>query len=275
MLYSAQILLCVAYNERVDVFSFGFTLLEIAIGDCTYIKKYFRGQACVVSRAKGGLGWRPPVPNELAVSQPDLALLFGDCVEDDFNERPSFVEICERLETCKAIIVDDEDLDDDISVENEDAFDAEFPLSVCPSIVEVNTEEMSEGELRAMIQELQARIRRQAGKISLLTRAAHSDKSDTGILAGMYIFDPDKERSVLGKGAFGTVFRMRNSTDQRVVAVKELHNLTLEDGSPNYDAMEVLLDEVSFMYVRIPWMRFALLIAVSACNARRCARWEL
>ena len=95
-------MLCVAYNERVDVFSFGFTLLEIAVGDCTYIKKYFKGPNCVVSRANGGLGWRPPVPNELVVSQPDLTLLFADCVLDDFNERPSFVEICERLETCKA-----------------------------------------------------------------------------------------------------------------------------------------------------------------------------
>ena len=97
---SAQILLGVAYNERVDVFSFGFTLLEVVLGDCTYIKRHFRGQACVVSKANGGLGWRPPVPNELAVSQPGLALLFGDCVLDDFTERPSFVEICKRLESC-------------------------------------------------------------------------------------------------------------------------------------------------------------------------------
>ena len=92
----------VAYNERVDVFSFGFTLLEIVLGDCTYIQKRFRGPNCVVSKANGGLGWRPPVPNELAVSQPDLALLFGDCVLDDFNERPSFVEICTLLERCVA-----------------------------------------------------------------------------------------------------------------------------------------------------------------------------
>ena len=150
--------------------------------------------------------------------------------------------------------------DDDISVESEDAFDAEIPPSVFPSTVEVSTEEMSEDELRVMIQELQARIRRQEGKISLLTRAAHSDKSDTGILAGMYVFEPDKERSILGKGAFGTVFRMRNSTDQRVVAVKELHNLTLEDGSPNYDAMEVLLDEVSLI----------LVCPHAFCSADRC-----
>ena len=108
----AQILLTMAYNERVDVFSFGFTLLEIVLGDCTYIKRHFRGQACVVSKANGGLGWRPPVPNELAASQPDLAMLFGDCVEDDFNARPSFVEICERLENCKADNASDEELDD-------------------------------------------------------------------------------------------------------------------------------------------------------------------
>ena len=61
-----------------------------------------------MSKARGGLGWRPPVPNEIAVSQPDLAMLFDDCVLDDFNERPSFVEICERLETCKTINADDD-----------------------------------------------------------------------------------------------------------------------------------------------------------------------
>ena len=109
----SQILMGLAYNERVDVFSFGFTLLEIALGDCTYIKKHFRGQSCVVTKEHGGLGWRPPVPNELVVSQPGLTMLFADCVLDDFNERPTFVEICERLETCKA---DDEELDDDMSV---------------------------------------------------------------------------------------------------------------------------------------------------------------
>ena len=165
--FPAQIMMCVAYNERVDVFSFGFTLLEIVLGDCTYIKKHFRGQACVVSTANGGLGWRPPVPNELVVSQPDLAMLFDDCVLDDFNKRPSFVEICERLETCKAINADDEDLDDDMSVANEDSFDAEIPSSVFPSMAEVSTEEMSEGELRALVQELQARIRRQQSTAGL------------------------------------------------------------------------------------------------------------
>ena len=55
-----------AYNERVDVFSFGLTLLEVILGDCKYIKYHFKGMSCVVSKAKGGLGWRPPVPDVLA-----------------------------------------------------------------------------------------------------------------------------------------------------------------------------------------------------------------
>ena len=91
-----------AYNERVDVFSFGLTLLEIILGDCTYIKHRFRGSGCVVRQAKGGLGWRPPVPDVLAESQPDLVQLFRDCVLDDMNARPTFVDINTRLEACES-----------------------------------------------------------------------------------------------------------------------------------------------------------------------------
>ncbi len=98
-----QIVLNKAYNEKVDVYSFGLTLLEIAVGDCTYVKKHWGGGLhCVVSEANGGLGWRPPVPDELLVAQPSLALLYEDCVLDDFNERPSFMEILTRLESCEA-----------------------------------------------------------------------------------------------------------------------------------------------------------------------------
>ena len=90
----------IAYTERVDVFSFGITFLEIVIGDCTYTKQHFMGQGCVVSIAHGGQGWRPPVPEVIRESQPVLAALFKDCTLDDFNERPSFVEICTILEGC-------------------------------------------------------------------------------------------------------------------------------------------------------------------------------
>ena len=97
-----QILLCTAYNERVDVFSFGLTLLEIVLGDCTYIEKRFMGRNCYIGTAKGGQEWRPPVPEALEEAQPVLVQLFGDCVLDDFSERPTFLEIVVRLEECRA-----------------------------------------------------------------------------------------------------------------------------------------------------------------------------
>ena len=61
--------------------------------------------------------------------------------------------------------------------------------------------------------------------------------------------DPDKKRSVLGKGAFGTVYTMINPHDHQVYAVKELTNLTLEDGSTDEVAMHELLAEVRKMGV--------------------------
>ena len=91
-----------AYNERVDVYSFGLTLLEIIIGNCAYIKRQFPGTMSVMSKANGGRGWRPRIPEAVAESQLDLVQLFRDCVLDDFNSRPSFLDITTRLETCKA-----------------------------------------------------------------------------------------------------------------------------------------------------------------------------
>ena len=67
--------------------------------------------------------------------------------------------------------------------------------------------------------------------------------------ANAHTVDPDKERSVLGKGAFGTVYAMVNPHDHQVYAVKELTNLTLEDGSTDEAAMFELLSEVRKMGV--------------------------
>ena len=61
--------------------------------------------------------------------------------------------------------------------------------------------------------------------------------------------DPDKERSVLGKGAFGTVYKMVNPHDSQAYAVKELTKFTLEDGSTDEAAMFELLAEVRKMGV--------------------------
>ena len=50
-------------------------------------------------------------------------------------------------------------------------------------------------------------------------------------------------------GAFGTVYTMINPHDHQVYAVKELTNLTLEDGSTDEVAMNELLAEVRKMGV--------------------------
>ena len=108
----SQILLCTAYNERVDVFSFGLTLLEVVLGDCTYIQRRFKGRGCYINKAEGGQEWRPPVPEALKEGQPVLVQLFGDCVLDNFSERPAFLEIVDRLEECRARahMLNDEDM---------------------------------------------------------------------------------------------------------------------------------------------------------------------
>ena len=53
----------------------------------------------------------------------------------------------------------------------------------------------------------------------------------------------------MGQGAFGTVYTMINPHDHQVYAVKELMNLTLEDGSTDEAAMLELLAEVRKMGV--------------------------
>ena len=62
--------------------------------------------------------------------------------------------------------------------------------------------------------------------------------------ANAHTVDPDKERSILGQGTFGTVYAMVNPHDHQVYAVKELTNLTLEDGSTDEASMSELLAEV-------------------------------
>ena len=63
----------------------------------------------------------------------------------------------------------------------------------------------------------------------------------------MYVFDPARERSVLGKGAFGLVFRMVNPFDGGKFAVKELSNIVREDGMRDKAKMAIVVAEVRKM----------------------------
>ena len=54
---------------------------------------------------------------------------------------------------------------------------------------------------------------------------------------------------MLGRGAFGTVYRMKNPHDGQVYAVKELTNLANDDGTTDVGAMEELMAEVRKMGV--------------------------
>ena len=90
-----------AYNEKIDVFAFGYIFLELVLGDCTHTKTHYAGLHCAISKMLGGQGWRPPVPDAVCASEPGLVAIIRDCVLDDMNARPSFRDIKMRFEACK------------------------------------------------------------------------------------------------------------------------------------------------------------------------------
>ena len=77
------------YNEKADVFSFSYVLLEIVLSNSYWVKDNFSRR----------FGWRPPIPLKLDEAAPDLVALLSDCWAADFRERrPAFSAICTRLE---------------------------------------------------------------------------------------------------------------------------------------------------------------------------------
>ena len=65
-----QIVTSQVYNTKCDVFSFGLVLLEVLIGDCTWVKRRFRGVGCYAEKEEGGMGFRPPIPDEVLAADP-------------------------------------------------------------------------------------------------------------------------------------------------------------------------------------------------------------
>ena len=63
-------MLKIPYNEKVDVYSFSLTLLEIALSHSRHVRMYFKSQYCAASKAQGGLGWRPPASTRVKGEAP-------------------------------------------------------------------------------------------------------------------------------------------------------------------------------------------------------------
>ena len=229
------------YGKKVDVYSMSVLLAELACGvDHVHIQQQFRR----VGRMAAVNGWRPRLLKRFGIPPP-LAELIQQCWSPNPDDRPTFVEIRASLNN----------LGPDLHFVHEDSASSHREL-----LAEIDDVD----ELRDMAVLLRAsefslkmakrKIEEQAQIIAELKARAMSGEVDVeedeyGILGGMLIYEPDKERSVLGRGAFGTIRKMVNPHDHQVYAVKELSNLTLEDGSTDEVAMNELLDEVRKMGV--------------------------
>jgi serine/threonine protein kinase len=102
------------YDESVDVYSFGLTLLEMAveqplldfIGDrwmVAFDKKKAPKQAMRLIRPMTEDGWRPVTKdNPVQFAPPTINKLIIECCDHDASRRPSFEHILERLgDECK------------------------------------------------------------------------------------------------------------------------------------------------------------------------------
>ena len=242
------------------------------MGDIAFVRN--RGRA--IARTAYASRFRYKIPKSMRKACPEIAALIVEMWDGDFRKRPPMSDVVVRLEACatvEGVVASDEHLNSDEPHEH--------PLKAIDQEPEaiVRALRPAEFEIKAFSARLkESRLEVAKLKAALLAGTSlECDEDDVGILGGMFIctyvqcgashfllicftarnspneprirctVDPDKERSVLGKGVFGTVYTMVNPHDSQAYAVKELTNLTLEDGSTDEAAMHELLAEVRKM----------------------------
>ena len=122
-------------------------------------------------------GWRP----HFLYPTGDLARLIRAMWSDDFKLRPAMKDVLGQLESCVH-------LDDVSEEESETAPALHLPFA------SMTTEQ----SLQAMVQSKTFEIEKLKAR---LRKMETTEDSEIGILGGMYEFVPDRERSILGKGA--------------------------------------------------------------------------
>jgi serine/threonine protein kinase len=87
-----------------DVFSFGLILYELIVGKPAFPRSM--GENGVAKALILGV-WKPNIPKSVL---PDMEKLICDCVEMDYEERPSFDEIFERLKKMRFKLMEGVDI---------------------------------------------------------------------------------------------------------------------------------------------------------------------
>ena len=85
-------------HRSVDVYSFGVTLLAIAMGSERKLVSQFRTQGSVHI---GATGWRPMIEALLRNELPEIIDLIEGCWSQEASDRPRFSEVLARLDSLK------------------------------------------------------------------------------------------------------------------------------------------------------------------------------
>jgi len=161
----------------VDTFSFGLVLLCLAVGDIEFVR-------LASSAATGNEtylnGWRPP----FRFPSGEIANLIRAMWSGNFRQRPAMKDVVGRLKASVSLF------EDDVATAAEEPASESLAYSVVP--ITEHALQATNRVLLLEVQKLKAKVRQQ----EML-----GQDSETGILGGMYEFVPDRESSILGKGA--------------------------------------------------------------------------